>query len=106
VKAGVDYEVMEGWHAGADAVYVSSQFFVGDESNQNKQIPGYAVFNLHTSYDINKHVQIYGIIDNLFDNHYALYGTYFQSSQTSFTDPRTETPATPFAAYGGVRIKF
>ena len=106
IKAGFDYELLENWRAGADLVYASSQYFVGDESNQNTKIPGYAVVNLHTYYDINKHLQIYGLVQNLFDNHYALYGTYFEAANADLTDPRTETPAQPFSVYGGLKIKF
>jgi hypothetical protein len=54
------------------------------------------------------------LIDNLFDNHYGTYGTFFDTEEASgaslgefdFTDPRSFTPAMPFAAYGGVKVKF
>jgi iron complex outermembrane receptor protein len=105
-KAGFDYSLTENWRAGADFIYASSQVFVGDESNQNVQLPGYGVVNLHTSYDINKNIQIYGLVQNLFNNKYALYGTYFDAQEVNLTDPRTETPAQPFSVYGGVKIKF
>jgi outer membrane cobalamin receptor len=37
-------------------------------SNQFPKLPGYAVFNLRASYQINKTFQIYGRINNVFDN--------------------------------------
>ena len=46
-------------------LYASSQYFVGDESNQAPKLPFYTVFNLHASYEINKTFQIYGRIDNI-----------------------------------------
>jgi hypothetical protein len=63
-------------------------------------------------------VQVYGIVNNLFDSHYGLFGNYFNLAQANqaaladglggnfFTDPRTITPAAPLAAYGGVRVRY
>ena len=59
---------------------MSSQYFVGDESNQAPQLPGYTVVNLHASYQINKTYQIYGRVDNVFNNHYATYATFFDTT--------------------------
>jgi len=62
---------------------------------------------LHTSYDITKNVQLYGIFNNILDKHYASYGTYFDiASVSGFSDPRTIVPAQPFAAYAGVKMRF
>ena len=112
-KAGIDYWLTPEWKIGGDLLVSSSQFFHGDESNQNKQIGGYATVNLHTSYDVTKTFQVYGLINNVFDARYGTYGTYFSTTdannignQVNFTDPRSVTPSTPFAAYGGVKIKF
>ena len=60
VKAGIDYSITDAFKVGGDALFVGSQYFVGDESNQAQRLPSYAVFNLHTSYQINKTFQIYG----------------------------------------------
>src|SRR5207245_9365129 len=60
VKFGIDYSVTDAFKVGGDALFVSSQYFVGDESNQAARLPGYSVFNLHASYQINKTFQIYG----------------------------------------------
>ena len=80
----------------------------------NKPLAGYAKVNLHTSYDINDHVQVYGLIDNLFDKKFGTFGNYFNidSGNTAaqgaitFTDPRTVVPGAPQAFYAGLRIKF
>jgi outer membrane receptor protein involved in Fe transport len=76
-KAGIKYAITDAFKVGADAVFVSSQYFVGDESNQAARLPSYTVVNAHASYQINKTFQIYGRIDNIFDNRYATYGTFF-----------------------------
>ena len=64
VKAGFDYAITDAFKVGADATFVSSQYFVGDESNQAAKLTSYAVANVHASYQIDKTFQIYGRIDN------------------------------------------
>lgn len=113
-KAGFDYWLTPKWKFGSDLIAASDQVFFGDESNLNKPLAGYAQVNLHTSYDITDHIQIYGLINNLFDNHYGTFGNYFDTAEGSeaslgtidFTDARTIVPSMPFAAYGGMKFKF
>lgn len=122
LKAGFDYWLTPRWKFGADVTAVSSQFFFGDEANLDRPLPGYAKVNLHTSYDVTDNIQIYGLIENLFDRRYGVYGTYYNTELAEIggaadTPPsdelfegdashRTITPAIPFAAYGGVKIRF
>jgi iron complex outermembrane receptor protein len=110
-KAGGDVAIMPEWKVGADVSVVGSQYFVGDDGNQNPKVPAYRVTNLHGSYQINKEVQVFGLITNLFNQRYYTYGTYFQLDGVAkavtytFSDPRTITPAQPLAFYGGLRVK-
>ncbi|RUO98471.1 TonB-dependent receptor [Hyphomicrobium sp.] len=113
-KAGFDYWMTQKWKFGGDLIAASDQIFFGDDANQNAPLPGYAVVNLHTSYDVTKNVQVYALVNNIFDHHYATYGNYFNIEDASaaslgtidFTDARTVTPATPLAAYGGFKVRF
>jgi len=122
-KVGFDYWLTDKWKFGSDLVALSSQFFTGDEANQDSPLPGFARLNLHTSYDVTDHIQIYGLFENVFDRHYGLYGTYYNAELANVggaadTPPiefeeadeggrqRSITPAIPFAAYGGVKVKF
>ncbi len=113
-KAGFDYWITPEWKFGADLIASSSQVFFGDDGNQNKPLAGYAKVNLHTSYDITDHVQVYGLIDNVFDKKFGTFGNYFDTASATtaslgtinFTDPRTIVPAAPIAFYGGMKIKF
>ncbi len=98
IKAGFDYSVTDAFKVGGDALFVSDQYFVGDESNQAQRLPSYAVFNAHASYQVNKTFQIYGRVDNILDNRYATYGTFFD---TGAVPNFTAGPATNFAN-GGV----
>ena len=43
-------------------------------------LPGYTRVDLRTSYNITKNFQIYGLVENLFDRRYGLFGTYFNKS--------------------------
>lgn len=113
-KAGFDYWLTPKWKFGSDLIAASDQVFFGDESNLNKPLAGYAQVNLHTSYDITDHIQLYGLINNLFDTHYGTFGNYFDTEEGTeasldtidFTDARTIVPAMPFAAYGGMKFRF
>jgi iron complex outermembrane receptor protein len=107
-KAGAEYAILPQWKVGADLVAVSGQYLAGDESNQNPKIPGYWMVNLHTSYQVNKNVEAFALIQNLFDTRYYTYGTFFDTSEVPFlglTDPRTMSPGAPFAVYAGLRVK-
>ena len=108
-KAGAEYSITEKWKFGADLNVVGSQYLFGDQSNQNPEIPAYWVVNAHTSYQINKNVEAFGLVQNLFNQHYYSFGTFFQADALPYlnlTDPRTFTPGMPLAAYAGLRAKW
>jgi len=105
-KLGAEYQITDPWKFGADLNVVGSQWIVGDESNQNAKIPAYWVVNLHSSYKVSENVEVFGLVRNLFDQHYYTYGTFFDVTTAPYlnlTDPRTFLPGMPFAAYLGVR---
>ncbi len=108
-KAGAEYQITEPWKLGADLNVVGSQYLVGDESNQNPKVPAYWTVNLHSSYQLTKNVELFGLIQNLFNQRYYTYGTFFETDSFPYlnlTDPRTFLPGMPFAAYGGIRAHF
>jgi outer membrane receptor protein involved in Fe transport len=114
LKAGIDYAVTDAFKVGGDALFVTSQYFAGDESNQFMKLPSYAVFNLHASYQVTKQIQLYARANNIFDNRYATYGTFFDTTAlpnfanggAPFTDPRSLSPAQPRAIYAGMKVTF
>lgn len=126
-KAGFNYWLTPKWKFGADLVAASSQEFYPNEVSDGpdadddilRTLAGYTRVDLHTSYDITENFQIYGLVKNVFDRRYGLYGTFFEADEVpdldnplpgggfgNFNDSRTISPAMPFAAYGGVKIKF
>ena len=105
-KLGAEYQITNPWKFGADLNVIGSQWLVGDQSNQNAKMPAYWVVNLHSSYKIAGNVEVFGLVRNLFDQHYSVYGTFFDITLFPYfnlTDPRTFVPGIPFAAYVGVR---
>jgi outer membrane receptor protein involved in Fe transport len=120
-KAGFNYYLTSQWAVGVDMVAASNQVFFGDEGNDNRRLGGFAKFNLHSTYNVNDNVQIYGLIDNVFDTRYGLFGTYYNTEAAEYAagagnyDPeifdedetaRTKVPAPPIAAYGGIKIRY
>jgi iron complex outermembrane receptor protein len=119
LKIGADYKILPNWSAGATLNWVSSFFFVGDQSNQLAQISGYRVVGLHSSYQASKNVQIFASIHNLFNTKYATWGILGDPTGVGApgvppngvtngpgVDNRFLSPAPPFEAFGGVRITF
>jgi iron complex outermembrane receptor protein len=109
VKVGVDYSVTDRWKVGADMVAASGQVLIGNENGALPQVPGYAVFGLHTSYQIGKQLQVYGLVQNLFDQRYYTGGALFDTgalpnTAPNLTNPTSLGPAKPFAIYGGLRL--
>jgi iron complex outermembrane recepter protein len=108
-KAGAEYRPAPAWILGADLVVASDQYLRGDEANQNPKIPAYWVVNLHASYDLTENVRLFALAQNLFDNKYETFGTFFEPGQIPFLglrDPRTLTPAPPLGVFAGLRVKF
>ena len=108
VKIGLDYAVTPNWKIGGDLVAASGQVISGNENGAFPQLPGYAVFGVHTSYQIGKQLQVYGLIQNIFDQRYYTSGglydtTSFPNAAPLLTDPRTFGPGKPFAVYGGLK---
>ncbi len=105
-----EYAVTPPWKVGADLRFVSSQYLVGDASNQEPQMPAYVTVDLHTSYRILDRVSVFGEIDNLFGARYYTYGTFTELDglppSFNLTDPRTLTPAPGRAFYAGVKVTF
>lgn len=112
LKLDAQYAITDKWTVGGNVVAESDQYYFGDQSNQNPRLPGYYVVNLRSSYQATNNVQVFGLIENLFDRNYATYGIYGDVTATPLpgvpnpSDPRFISVGAPLAAYGGVRITF
>jgi iron complex outermembrane recepter protein len=108
-KAGAEVKVTDAWTLGADINAIGSQYLAGDQSNQNPTVPAYWLVNLHSSYQVTKNIEIFGLVRNLFNQRYYSFGTFFQTDSFPFlnlTDPRTFVPGAPLAAYAGLRASW
>ena len=116
-KAGAEYAITDAWKFGADFNFIGSQYLINDDSNQNPKVPAYWVVNLHSSYQMTKNIDIFGLVQNLFDQRYYSSGTFFNaggftsntagaSSFLALNDARTFVPGIPLAAYLGLRARF
>ncbi len=106
-KAYADYRMTPAVSIGLNLLAVSSSIARGNENNQHQpdgtyylgqgKSPGYAVFNLSARYQVEKQLQVFAQINNLFDRKYssaALLGPSAFSGNGNFQ-------ARPFAAVNG-----
>jgi iron complex outermembrane receptor protein len=109
LKMGGDYKLTPALTLGADMIANSSQYYVGDDSNQNAKLAGYAVFNVHSDYQLTKTIKLFAKLDNALDRKYATYGTFASVGDIpslGLSNPQTITPAAPRAMYAGFNVKF
>ena len=125
----LDYALNERWSFGGSAIAVSGSYLHGNENNLNQAgvtnaggayiagsgwIGGYAVVNLHSSYALGKHAEIFARLVNLLGREYSTAGflgrNAFTASGTfipapaNWTNENALSPAEPRAFWAGVRI--
>jgi len=111
-RVGADVDVMDGISLGGELAFTGSQYFDGDPSNLNAKLPSTVVVNLRAAWQIDERWQLFGLVDNLFDNRDALYGGYFDPSGSAglvtpaLTDPRTLTLRQPVSFHLGLKLTF
>jgi iron complex outermembrane receptor protein len=111
LKVRADYAVTPAWTVGGNVIVVGSQYYVGDDGNQNEKLPAYWVANLHTSYQATNALQLFAFVNNVLDKRYSSFATYFEPGQivkalaNPLTDARTQTPAQPLSVYVGLRVR-
>ena len=116
-KVGAEYQITDAWKLGADLNVVGSQYLIHDDSNLNAKVPANWVVNMHSSYQVTKNVEIFGLVQNLFNQHYYSAGTFFSTAGFNnstpgganlftFNDPRTFLPGMPLAVYAGIKATF
>ena len=115
-KAGFEYRVTPRFTIGADATIVGSQFFVADDSNQNPKLSGYYYINTHAAYALTEHLQLIAIINNITNNHYATYGTFYDTDTSAAnvnatlanntSNANALTVAQPLSVFGGIKLTF
>jgi len=109
-KLGGDWAMNNKLSLGFDATYNSSQYFRGDEANVSSQVGSYAVVNAHARYSINKNIELFARIDNLFDREYETFGIYGEADEapgfSGFEDSRFYGAGSPRSGWVGVKLIF
>jgi len=119
-KLGFDYWFTPKFKVGMDALLVGEQYYVGDDTNRNPKLPFYYRLDLHASYQVTDNIQVFGLINNITDNRYATYGTFYETgtsarrinntllnnSTAANPNPQAVTVAQPISVYGGVKVSF
>ena len=118
-KMRLGYEITPNWMVSGHLIGIASQYARGDSNNQDVhgKIPGYAVLNLDTQYNLDKNWQLFVKINNLFDKNYATYGLVganqftgegnsYTTDVTAWTPTQFRTPAAPRAAWIGFTYRF
>lgn len=112
LKLDADYSVTDRWTVGGNVIFESGQFYFGDQSNQNKELPGFFIVNIRSSYHVTDNVEVFGLIENLLDRRYATFGIFGDVTSTPLpgvsnpSDPRFISVGPPLAAFGGVKVRF
>ena len=102
----------DAWTIGGTGIYASGRFLVGDEANLTPPTPPYFVLNLYTNYQLTKHLQLFGQVENAFNATYYTFGTFSPTSSGFIAQApgasltQSYSPAAPFGIFGGVRAKF
>jgi len=106
-KVGVAFASRLGASLGVNLVANSSQYYRGDEVNQLPQIPGYVTVNARVAYQVFDWLNVFAVVDNLFDARYSTFGILGNATDVfpSDTDPRFLGPGAPRAAWIGVDFR-
>ncbi|PCJ30935.1 MAG: TonB-dependent receptor [Gammaproteobacteria bacterium] len=107
IKIGADYHFNKKFTLGLTASYHSSQYYRGDEANEDKKIDAYQVVNMHARYKLNDTFQFFAKVDNLFDSEYESFGLYGEPDEApgfNFEDPRFVGAGAPRAGWVGIKI--
>ncbi|MBJ2129759.1 TonB-dependent receptor [Alteromonas sp. IB21] len=81
VKFYTDYALTDKARLGAEVISASSQYFRGDEANENEKIDGYVIANAYASYRFNDTFTASLRVNNVFDKDYETFGTYGEADE-------------------------
>ena len=127
----LDYALSARWDVGGNLVAASGSYLHGNENNSNQAgrtnaagllvlgrgwLPGYAAVNLHTTFRISDHAELFARLVNLFDRRYATAGFLtrnafepdgsFIANPADWSNEDAISPAQPPAIWAGARLRW
>jgi outer membrane receptor protein involved in Fe transport len=112
LKMHLDWSATEKWKLGTSMIASSSLVTQGNEDGLlddgggagNAKVKGYALFNLKTSYAVQKGFEVFGKIDNVFNRRYETYAMLAPNSLTTTgATPVDQQTLSKFVAPGAIR---
>ena len=115
LKMHLDWSATEKWKLGTSMIASSSIVTQGNEDGNiyegvsgNAKVKGYALFNLKTSYAVQKGFEVFGKIDNVFNRRYETYA--MMAENNLYSDEQTLSkfvaPGATRTYMAGLRLKF
>ena len=108
LQAELQYSVANNFNVSLEGQLTSSIYMRGDESNQMREIPSYAIFGLSGNYQASDRLLLTARIDNLFNRDYASFGLLGEPDEVlgnSFDNPTFLSRGAPRMASIGLRWK-
>ena len=118
-RLGVDYRIVPRWTIGLSLDVASNQYYRGDEANLCAPLPGYHVVGLRSVWNATADVEMFVSATNLLNARYATFGIFGDpagvgapgvpsgaAGSAGAIDNRFQSPAAPFGAFAGVRVRF
>lgn len=112
LKSQIEYQGLDKLVIGAELLAASSQYYRGDEANENAKISGYGLLNVYGVYDINGQVSLSFRVDNALDKSFYTFGTYGEADEVlediypEIDDPEFIGPAHPRMVSIGISYQF
>ncbi|MEP2102017.1 MAG: TonB-dependent receptor [Parasphingorhabdus sp.] len=85
INASLDYDWSFGLKTGATITHVGSQF---DNGSNTREVEGYVVVDLRAAMPITDNIEIYGRVENLFDEEYETIFRYGTPGRSAFAGVR------------------
>ncbi|MGK9264214.1 TonB-dependent receptor [Sinorhizobium meliloti] len=113
LRLSLDYQVNAKWTVGGSMEAATGFYVYGDEINKMGKSSPYVDFSLRTSYLITDNLELFGVVNNVFNTKYETGGTilsqsFLPSSEVAGggSDARGYFPNDPRTFYVGLRARF
>jgi len=108
LRFGFAYPLTERWSAGVDGAWLSSRVYQGDESNQLREVPDYALVGVVSRYRFTPDLEASLRVENLAGSKYYTSGVLGDATGVfpNATDPRFLVPGRPRTFVLGLSARF